>query len=201
MGSPTEFWERIPIEPIKSLEALHNAVLERTTKRMPKWKFRVSVVEDGFPTIIMALQPKVILKKFGSPGFEGDARMVDSVGFYWDIKFRLLLPTNETDPFNLGTWKFRAWSVRSPFPDIPELYLHTRDSLIDALGTKFTSLRPEMMFQPACLICGKALTDPISQARWIGPECNRSASALNPFLLSFKDQSDTKEITTEISPL
>jgi uncharacterized protein YndB with AHSA1/START domain len=27
------------------------------------------------------------------------------------------------------------------------------------------------MFQPACLLCGKALTDPVSMARWIGPEC------------------------------
>jgi len=37
---------------------------------------------------------------------------------------------------------------------------------------------------------GKKLTDPISQARWIGPECNESASALNPFLIRLPEAAE-----------
>jgi hypothetical protein len=33
-----------------------------------------------------------------------------------------------------------------------------------------------MMFEPACLLYGKALTYPISRARRIGPECWRVAT-------------------------
>ena len=43
-------------------------------------------------------------------------------------------------------------------------------------GDCFDSLRAEMMLSPACLVCGKGLTDPVSIARWIGPECAGTAS-------------------------
>jgi Family of unknown function (DUF6011) len=36
---------------------------------------------------------------------------------------------------------------------------------------------PEKMLCPNCLLCGKALTDPVSMARFIGPECAGTSSA------------------------
>jgi hypothetical protein len=44
----------------------------------------------------------------------------------------------------------------------------------------FAALRPELMLTAHCLACGKALTDPVSMARWIGPECWGSASTNLP---------------------
>src|SRR3954454_20109111 len=43
-------------------------------------------------------------------------------------------------------------------------------------GEFFTSLRPGALLGTACICCGRPLTDPISQARFIGPECYGSAS-------------------------
>jgi hypothetical protein len=39
-----------------------------------------------------------------------------------------------------------------------------------------------------CLICGKGLTDPVSQARRIGPECAGTSSEQLPFVLDFAEQ-------------
>jgi Family of unknown function (DUF6011) len=39
-------------------------------------------------------------------------------------------------------------------------------------------LNAAMMFQPACLCCGRPLTDPASMAPWIGPECAGTSSLI-----------------------
>jgi hypothetical protein len=41
----------------------------------------------------------------------------------------------------------------------------------------FERLDPAKMFSGQCLCCGRPLTDPVSQARLIGPECAGDASA------------------------
>jgi len=43
------------------------------------------------------------------------------------------------------------------------------------------------MLKPACLMCGKALTDPVSMARWIGPECAGTSSAVVPYTFILED--------------
>jgi hypothetical protein len=37
--------------------------------------------------------------------------------------------------------------------------------------SKLCKLSSQSMLSPACLACGRALTDPVSMARLIGPEC------------------------------
>jgi hypothetical protein len=32
-------------------------------------------------------------------------------------------------------------------------------------------------------MCGKQLTDPLSMARWIGPECYGSATSIVPYMV------------------
>jgi hypothetical protein len=49
---------------------------------------------------------------------------------------------------------------------------------------RFDRLRPDMMLSHHCLICGRCLTDPVSQARGIGPECWGSTSPSMPFVLN-----------------
>ena len=41
---------------------------------------------------------------------------------------------------------------------------------------KLEVINPHQMFEDRCLCCGKALTDPASMARMIGPECAGTAS-------------------------
>jgi hypothetical protein len=41
---------------------------------------------------------------------------------------------------------------------------------------KLEVIKAEQMFSAHCLMCGKALTDPASMARWIGPECAGTSS-------------------------
>jgi Family of unknown function (DUF6011) len=58
-----------------------------------------------------------------------------------------------------------------------------RDRFIVQLTIALATLRSSIMLRPACLCCGKMLTDPVSMARWIGPECAGTASAVLPFII------------------
>ena len=49
---------------------------------------------------------------------------------------------------------------------------HARVAALFTEG-RFHTLEPHMFLRPHCLVCGKLLTDPISQARLVGPECAR----------------------------
>jgi hypothetical protein len=62
-----------------------------------------------------------------------------------------------------------------------------RQDLIDAFQAgRFDVLRPDLMLGSHCLICGKSLTDPVSQARHIGPECAGTSSEQLPFVLALE---------------
>ena len=64
----------------------------------------------------------------------------------------------------------------------PPLLLLLRQDLIDAFQAgRFEVLRPE-------LVCGKGLTDPVSQAHRIGPECAGTSSEQLPFVLRLTEQ-------------
>jgi hypothetical protein len=67
-----------------------------------------------------------------------------------------------------------------------------RTRLLNMMAVAFERLRPGMMLQPSCLMCGKSLTDPVSMARWVGPECagTSSTAVLYTFLLSTEDAAD-----------
>jgi hypothetical protein len=67
----------------------------------------------------------------------------------------------------LGDWvtTFTRWNLR-PLDQMQAL----KTRLVTALPA-LQGLNTTFMFQPACLLCGKGLTDPVSMARWIGPEC------------------------------
>src|SRR3954452_13662400 len=181
---PSDFFAAVPMAGIPALAALRNVVLERTTKRMPKWQFRIA--DD----VTIQIQPKPVIKKLrGSHGDCGgfECEAVQDPGDYLgtrSMKFFMFL-----DPD--GGWHFKMTRIGYRHADPEEERepdgVGRRDRMIGLLPKVFQTLRPGMMLRAGCLVCGKTLTDPISQARWIGPECNDSAGALNPFLIRLQE--------------
>ena len=176
-------WTPISIAPMPMLAYLRDCVTSRTTKRMPKWKFRLA------PDIVTQVQPRpgsfaamfqgkaVVHDEAGADLFDG-RRPLDS----WLIEFKLFVTLNDGADFSDdGDWYLKPTRVGfrtgHPHNDI----FQVRDRLVGALPIAFERLRPETMLKPACLFCGKRLTDPVSMARWIGPECAGTASAITPF--------------------
>src|SRR5262249_32750805 len=69
-----------------------------------------------------------------------------------------------------GEWIFRArgaWWDRTCPVDSPTGFERLREALS---SERFATFTPDLMLKPACMMCGKGLTDPASMARWIGPE-------------------------------
>jgi hypothetical protein len=153
-------------------------VLERSEQRSPKWKFRIA------PDLVLQIQPKLTTALLR---FEGVAVQCESAGLdvllkpskierdYWRIKFDLRAEVADQwlfKPSGLG-WKRKC--------DLT-VFVDLRARLVTTLSTRFDKLQPDMLLGSHCLCCGKGLTDPVSQARFIGPECAGTASANLPFI-------------------
>jgi hypothetical protein len=180
-------WQPMPIARMPMLAHLRVCVTSRTTKRMPKWKFRVSA------DIVTEVQPRpnsfaavfhckaIVHDEAGAELLTDKRRPLDS----WMIEFKLSVTLHEQADFtDDGDWYLKPTRVgfRTGHPHSDIFVI--RDRLIATLPTAFDKLRPEMMLQHACLFCGKRLTDPVSMARWIGPECAGTAAAITPFVVN-----------------
>src|SRR5262249_2302410 len=106
---------------------------------------------------------------------------------YWRIGFRLF--ANASDA---AAWTFKPTSADRGH-DCPRSGLVAfRQRVAAALHPdNFASLRPDLMLSPACLCCGKGLTDPVSMARWIGPECAGSTSTNLPGIFNAMPAQET----------
>ena len=91
---------------------------------------------------------------------------------YWKQSFAL---TEFAD--NPGRWQlaFRGWYRARDADQDGSDRLRERIRATFQNGF-FDNLSPQAMLVPACLICGKGLSDPASMARWIGPECAATSS-------------------------
>jgi hypothetical protein len=155
-------------------------VLERSEQRSPKWKFRIA------PDLVLQIQAKLTTALLR---FEGLALLSEGADLemllkprrnvdrdYWRIKFDLRAVVADQ-------WLFKpkgcGWKRKSDLT----VFVDLRARLVTALSTRFDKLRPDMLLGAHCLCCGKALTDPVSQARFIGPECAGTASANLPFII------------------
>ena len=147
---------------------------------MPKWKFKLT------SNLAVQIQPKLTrahvllfeciairtenpsLKLFTEPkSLRGQS--------YWRMKFELF----HDEPG--AEWAFKPKSAGRGHGCSSSGLLELRSSVIAALHSNhFATLKPDLMLSPACLCCGKGLTDPVSMARWIGPECWGSASTNIP---------------------
>ena len=212
-----------PITMPARLIELRDQVLARSTKRMPKWKFRLA------PDIVMMLQPKpeanlnVWDGEFGVPGrrrvpvslrFAGEVLMQDGADakalsatkkdrrdFDPHIRLKFEIVTRGDDASTGWEWWLSRngrsgklgpeWSPKSAFGDgvsgdkrmqeFDRLENLVDRVLVDAFedGT-FDVVDAKLMLMTQCLVCGKALTDPASMARYIGPECAGTASVHVP---------------------
>jgi hypothetical protein len=186
-------WRSMPIAPMPMLAALRDSVLMRSTKRMPKWKFRVA--DD----VVVKIQPhtrtRTKANREGLPWFECLAVVHDeATGAMlkepprdgWNVRFKLTIRNGDClDPPRFPTtWNFKVDGIGFGGGLKTDACMSIRDRLIETLPTAFDKLRPEMMLQHACLFCGKRLTDPVSMARWIGPECAGTAAAITPFVVN-----------------
>jgi Family of unknown function (DUF6011) len=178
-------WHPVPIAPMPLLEDMRNAVLLRSTTRMPKWKFRVE------PDVVMQIQPRPDTRtkanRQGLPWFDCQAVIRDDVTGdmlkdpppeSWKMNFRVSI----TDPWQLKVCRYGCGTGCTS-----DAALIVRDRLVAVIPVAFKRLHPEMMLKPCCLACGKMLTDPVSMARWIGPECYGTSSAVIPYTFQLAD--------------
>jgi hypothetical protein len=179
---PSSIFETSAIEPMPLLASLRDAVLMRSEKRMPKWKFRVA--DD----IVTQIQPKPAKRTRDNPcgqhwfdchavvNKQADRSMLETRRpFGWRVEYRLVIQTG---------WWFKVDGIGCPSGLNDTEARIVRQRLIDVLPIALIELRPSLMLKPACLCCGKQLTDPVSMARWIGPECAGTSSVIIPYTFS-----------------
>jgi len=185
MAVPFGFWTPTPIAPQAALASLRELVLSRSERRVPKWKFRLA------SDLVLQIQPKLahkLLHKFECRAVASavaDLTLLTSTykerknaPDYWYITFDL-------NAAEQSSWRFKPRSCQCKRDADPAGTVDLRARLVGAFDDRrFDRLRPEMMLGHHCLACGKGLTDPVSMARGIGPECWGSASADMPLLLN-----------------
>ena len=175
----------IMIAPIPKLAELREAVIAHSEKRKPKWGFRIAsdiVMElQAQPCTLVSDALKAKGCKQAAVKFEGHAVMITGANAAdlkkhrrgaREQKFSLLQFDGEPDwQLTLGN---RTWPGDSDVSSVAPL----STAILAALQGDgiFTKLTPERMLKPACMICGKGLTDPASMAKWIGPECAATTS-------------------------
>jgi hypothetical protein len=155
--------------PRSFLSQLQHTVLTISELRCPKWRFRL---DDD---LVIQVQPRpgtrllfvgtviqghgILRAHFESWQSHRDHGLLAAKFEIWDR------PASEQ-------WEvhFTRWSHRGTLdPDaLAAFKAHTLEGLL-----RLADLKASMRFEPACLACGKSLTDPVSQARWFGPECAR----------------------------
>jgi hypothetical protein len=187
-----ELWQPVPVRGLSDLlSGLRDDVLRLNPKRCPKWGFRLA------PDLAVQLQPRPTLAEWHStrpqPLFLGAAAF--AVGGVGDDVFRRpqsqffdghATPRGWIDARPHGwlqfavcegapDWQLRATGWRGR-PRVSRWHSRDdgvvlRDRLVAELPTRLNVFDSALMLRPCCLCCGKALTDPASIARWVGPEC------------------------------
>jgi hypothetical protein len=198
-----EFWNEETLSPIRVLADLRAFVLERSHTRLPRWHFRMA--DD----LVVRLQPKPAERRdrfygFVGEAFEGQGITRATLGSaaackalgLWRLRFGIVVAESSwTLKLRHVHWPssaVEAWrAARRLGPGCTERIAAADAVLADRTnalrarvveifrGGRFDALEADMMFSPACLCCGKALTDPVSMARWIGPECAGRAGTLS----------------------
>jgi hypothetical protein len=177
------FWAPVPLPPIPFLQSLYDLVLARSEKRMPKWKFRLG------PDLLLEIQPKLTRtgRRFELSALQCEGASAallnkprSEIGQPWTSLLGAIVDTGATE------WMLKFTYVSSHGGD-RAAYPVARQTLRESVLARFRDGRfyrfdPQMLLGSHCLCCGKALTDPVSQARFIGPECAGTASVRIPWI-------------------
>jgi hypothetical protein len=178
--------------PIPLLAELREMVLRHNDgKRCPKWSFRLAadlVVQIQPRPCLLPLrpgQPQRVVEFQGLAHQEPDGVVPNNIfrpdgkdlllgGAWCRLKFELFQNAGD----DAWTFKAKHWRASRHAPN--GLWNECRARVLERLPGRLSSLRPELMLTHHCLACGKALTDPASVARWIGPECYGSGALTVP---------------------
>jgi hypothetical protein len=182
---PLNFWTATPIKPAPVLAELREMVLARSERRSPKWKFRLA------PDLVVQIQAKLTtaLLKFDCIAVQCERAHLEVLLTsrreiqrpYWRLSFELR--ANTPDQWTLKP-HYVGWKRNCD----PLAVVTARDQVIAAFQEgRFDKLEPAMLLGSHCLCCGKGLTDPVSQARHIGPECAGTSLEQLPFVLRITD--------------
>lgn len=186
-----DFWNPIPLKPILSLVALRQVIIEHNERRMPIWKFRLA------SDLILRIQPQLTechrdfhCKAIECAGVHAGAfaprteRRSDQTNLNFDIYTGIpehWLRRNLYPGLTVGQWTLKATSIGWSRKGKPNYDLAAR--LVRLLNDgQFDRIESSTLLSPQCLCCGKALTDPASMARLIGPECAQTSSLIIPFV-------------------
>ena len=171
----SDFWTRSPMERIPFLVELRQLVLEQSNTRMPKWRLLYA------PDLAIEIHPRpeFALMQRGEPMFKWSAMHGGPGGERPDegwISTPTLRPPGAvvlkgTIYLRDTAWWFnprRLWQR----DETSEALFTFRQRVFAALqGTQLGGASATSLLSPHCLICGRGLTDPVSEARMIGPEC------------------------------
>jgi hypothetical protein len=190
-SNEADYWKALPLEPIRPLAELRELVFQHNSKRCPKWTFRLTD-QTG-----VQLQPRLILTATRS----GPQRLLEFKGLahhvfrgsiekgifrkswtelvrtrdpFW-MRLTFVVWADEGEP----TWRFQSTNAHTSRGWGNCFYL--RDEVARLLALRLSCLDPTMLLSEHCLICNRALTDPVSRARCIGPECWGSSTIRIPW--------------------
>ena len=187
----------VNIPPLPLLLQLNDWVIKQNEKRLPKWKFRFA------PDFVMQIHPKItraydaLFECLALQTEGATAALFTEPGKlsgrqHYRVRFDLRVRS--------GVWAFYARGGQWSRGGTREEFYEVRQRAIDALKPEhFADLNPAMMLAPNCLCCGKGLADPVSMARWIGPECWGSASTNLPHI--FKAKAGESSLEPGVAPL
>ena len=184
----------LTIPPVPFLANLREAVLERSTARMPKWRFRFA------PDLVAQIQPKpvpMLSKAASEQGFRQHTARFECRAVLSEEANSAML---ERTPSSAKPWWLRCFNIVDEQEGVWTIFRKSGMCKRDAdqegfevLSARFRDaltsgavdgLLGEVMLAPQCLVCGKGLTDPASMARFIGPECSGTSSLLVPNLFA-----------------
>jgi Family of unknown function (DUF6011) len=184
----------IKIAPIQWMADLREGVLANSEKRMPKWRFRIAsdLLVSIQPKPVALLTPRAIERGYKQRllNFEGRSVMAEENAtadmlegkvapgiVRWRMNFEIDAVTSDEWMVHRRGW---SWTRGAGSDGCHTAFKRT----VHALSTGFfDGLTEEKLLSHFCFCCGKALTDPASMARRIGPECFGSSSVRVPFTI------------------
>jgi hypothetical protein len=193
----------VTFAPIPVLRDVRAFCLAHSETRCPIWRFKIT------KNLVLSIQPRPAhLPTEAEAAFGVRAQVVRFECIAVTVETgeataaMLTAKLYEFEPKIL--WRRREFEIIEYAGDSERWYLslrgasHARRTAIDGVfkldkriagifaGRFFKNLSPGDMLGCQCWICGHPLTDPVSMARGIGPECAGSSSIVTPFTIAMK---------------
>ena len=174
------FWNSVPIAAADALAAMHQMVFARVTDkkvRSPRWTFELD------SDLAVQLQAR-----WNGPVTWFEGRLLNTPGAsrqmllaprqprgVWRARFRISVSDNR--------WTLKFTSLGWPRDAVEQTTraFDLRDRLVAAFARGAFEDLGNYGLAGHCIVCGKAMSDAVSMARRIGPECWGNAQVTLPF--------------------